>query len=310
MSWCLAAAFLACSFCATLEGLSETLTLQASADTSLWELDPTFNFGGESELVAGTLGPFGDQARSRLLWRFDIATALPANAIIESAQLQFTVVRTPTGAQSSTFALHRVLQLWNEGSNTGELPGGAPASDDGATWRTAGSSDWSIPGGALGTDFAAEASGSVAVVGNGTYTINFTESGLADLESIRANASASHGWVLISQSEDTPKTARRIAAKENSSGAPSLEITYTIPSPAEIPVLEQRFDREAEEVVITVSTELGTTYVLERVVSPAAQSWTPLTEVTGNASGTLEMRGSTAGLNAAFFRVTVTPPVP
>jgi hypothetical protein len=85
-------------------------------------LDPIFNFGGESELAAGILGPLGNQARSRILSCFDIDSQLPASAIIQPVQLQFTVVRTPFGAQLSAFALNRVLAALERGTHPVELP--------------------------------------------------------------------------------------------------------------------------------------------------------------------------------------------
>jgi hypothetical protein len=151
---------------------------------------------------------------------------------------------------------------------------------------------------------------SVFIVNNGSYVIPFSEIRLADVESMRGKARSNHGWILLSQSEDTPKTARRIAAKENLSDASLLEITYALPTPIEIPLLDHRFDHETKEVAITILTEPGTTYVLERTLDLVPPSWMPIVEATIDMESTFELRASTAGLNAAFFRITSIPPEP
>ncbi|MFT4639941.1 MAG: hypothetical protein ACI8T1_003266 [Verrucomicrobiales bacterium] len=68
------------------------------------------DFGKQTEVPAGILAGQGTSSRSRALYRFDIASVIPADAVITSAQLQVSVVRTPSAAASSTFAIHRVLK--------------------------------------------------------------------------------------------------------------------------------------------------------------------------------------------------------
>ena len=303
---------LACNLGIVSLAEAQTLTLQASADTALWERNPSFNFGAQSELVAGSLASSQNVAQSRILYQFNIDSRLDESATIQSAQVKFTVVKTPPGAASSTFAVHRVLKSWNEGASSGGRPGGSEAAAGEATWITSGSVNWSTPGGAFGEDldFASKVSGSVSVSDSRTYVINLNAVGLADLSSMRTNTADNHGWVLLSQSEGTPKTARRIASKENTSDRPTLDITYTLPAPFEVPLIDHRFDRDAEEVIMTISTEPGATYVLEQALGLVPPSWMPIGEATVALSGTLEMRGSSADLNAAFYRITRTALAP
>ena len=150
---------------------AETASLSPLADTCLWEFDPDYNFGAQTEIPAGTLGSLGDGARSRALFKFDIASKIPANAVITSAQLQVTVVRSPSGRNSSTFAMHRVLREWNEGMKSGDLPGGRAATAGESTWnaRLEGESAWGEPGGEFGVDFDPNVSATAAVSGNRDY---------------------------------------------------------------------------------------------------------------------------------------------
>lgn len=292
---------------ATLASLAQaqTVSVEAAADTALWELDPDFNFGAQTELVAGSLGSFGDTARSRILLRFDVANALPAGAVLESADLRVTVVRTPPGASSSTFALHRVLRSWNEGAQSGDLPGGATGLAGEATWNTL----WSEPGGELGEDFASEVSGTVRIDGNSAYVIDLNAQGLADVESMRSLPTMNHGWVLLTQSEETGKTARRFAAREGSTGVPSLTLNYEATVPFDVPLLESRLDVATKEVVIQVASQAGATYVLERALVEAPTAWSPVKEVISAETGPLEMRGETNDFDVVFYRITATSPL-
>lgn len=300
---------LACLSCLSQ---AETLTLQASADTSLWEADPDFNFGAQTEIVAGSLGSMVGQARSRILLQFDIASQLPPGAQIQSAQLRVTVVKTPPGGASSTFALHRVLLPWTEGASSGPLPGGSQASNGETTWKSRkhGTVEWSIPGGAIGVDFDSQVSGTATIVSNGTYNIELTARGIDDLDAMRNSPLENYGWVLRSQSESIGKTARRFAARENNSNAPSLNITYELSLPFDVPLLEQGFDHNEEEIVLRIASQSGAIYRLEHALVPYGSDWTPLSSTTSDSNGPLEMRASTLGLTTAFFRITGTLPEP
>src|SRR2546426_11165996 len=100
---------------------ADSVMLQPSADTSLFEDAPTNNLGGLDMLVTGTTA-IG--FRSRALIKFDIAGHLPANATVTNALLRLTVVRTPSsGGKDSIFRLYRVVQGWEEGDKAGTSVG-------------------------------------------------------------------------------------------------------------------------------------------------------------------------------------------
>ena len=180
----------------------KTIQLKASADTVLFEKDPDNNFGAVDSLaVGGTAG--GPLARSLL--KFEVAAALPSNAIITSAHLNFEIVKVPTsGGQPSDFRLHRMLQNWSEGTNAGG-PRGAAAVAGESTWnfRVHPTVRWSQPGGAAPVDYWPSASASVRVAEIGRYEFVSTPELTADVRAWRANPANNFGWIMLSQAERT-----------------------------------------------------------------------------------------------------------
>lgn len=219
---------------------ADTVLLAPSADTCLFELDPGFNFGGQRDVPAGTLGAQVGESRSRALYRFAIAETVAAGAAVVAARLRVEVVRSPEGKRNSTFALHRVLVDWGEGDKRGDNPGGAPAETGEANWLARAHPDrpWSVPGGAFGEDFATEPAAERGVVGDGEYVFEFNATGLADVREALRSPDKDYGWLLVSQAEGQPKTARRWATREHRTSPPVLEIEFlAAPLPA-LPALE------------------------------------------------------------------------
>ncbi|MDA0812055.1 MAG: DNRLRE domain-containing protein [Verrucomicrobia bacterium] len=221
--------------CAATMAQGGAVSLNPSADTCLFELDPSYNFGGQRDVPSGTLGGQVGETRSRALYRFDIVAALPAGAVITDARLKMDVVQSPSGQQNSTFGLYRVLVDWGEGDKRGDNPGGAAADAGESTWESRFHPDqsWKEPGGAFGSDFASAPSAERAILGDGAYVFEFNEVGLADLRSAFSAPESNFGWLLASQSEEKAKTARRWATREHRTTPPVLEIGFTLePTPA------------------------------------------------------------------------------
>ena len=261
---------------------AENVTLEPSADTCLFEFNPDFNFGAQSDLPSGTLGAMAGLAKSRMLIKFDVAGAIPANAVISSASLTLNVVVSPVGRANSVFELRRVKLDWNEGNKSGFEPGGARASAGEVTWNSRIHPDvgWEDPGGDFGEDFANESSGQAQVFGLGSYQFNLNAQGLADLELMASNPGGNFGWAVVTRSEETAKTARRWASGDHANAAirPKLEIEYSIPeAPPEPEILELQL--EAASVNIRFLAHPGVHYSLETTDELAGDSWTSVAEV-------------------------------
>jgi len=101
--------------------------LACVADTTLQEDFPDNNTGGANSFTAGGRNLGGP---TRALLQFDVAGAIPAGATINSGTLTLTVANT--NGPSSTFALHRVLASWGEGTGS-NFQGGSPGGENDAT---------------------------------------------------------------------------------------------------------------------------------------------------------------------------------
>jgi hypothetical protein len=270
---------LATAFLLTFVSLSdaETTGFPVTRDTSLFELDPTFNLGTQRDLPSGTLGEMGENRRSRILFQVDLT--LPDNAEISAARYRVNVTMAPPSdtRANSTFALHRVLTSWTEGEQRGDLPGGRRASDGESTWAANAHPNglWTAEGGEIGTDYAAEPSATASVRGTGEVVFHFDSLGLEDLRSMLADPSSNHGWVLRTQDEDVSTTARRFAAREHRTTPPVLEIDHEggTHNKAEAFVASLERDTDTGEWIISAPATPGKIYTLQCTNSLQSNDW-------------------------------------
>src|SRR5262249_7806523 len=147
------------------------------------------------------------------------------------ASLQLIVTKAPALAANSTFDLRRLLKPWDELT---------------ATWDSAATGvSWEQPGAIGSSDSASGASSSVFVSSPGTYVFSSTPQMVADVQAAVDGSSHSYGWLLMSESEGTLKTARQFGTHDDTitpENAPVLAVTYTVvtpPPPPTPPVLTQ-----------------------------------------------------------------------
>jgi hypothetical protein len=263
---------------ATMAGFDSgaaTMVLTPVADTSLFEGAADNNMGGHESLAAG--GNAGGVS-FRALLKFDVAGSLPPGAIIQSASLQLSILKSPGAASPSTFAVHRVLRQWGEGDKGSGLTGiGAIASDGEATWnsRLHPGTMWDASGGQAGTDFtsAASAATSEQVQGFGTADFVSTPVLIADVRQWLVDPDSNFGWLLKSDSEDSPFTARRFGSSEAASGQPTLTIeAILLPRIGPTLVADGQFSLQFDG-------EAGKGYVVERRTQLDSGEWTVLTNV-------------------------------
>jgi hypothetical protein len=205
-----------------------TLTLTPVADTTLQSAYAGNNFGADSSFQAGTRRYDGV---TRGLLRFDIARAVPVGATINSVSLTLTVTRTPDGGAGSVFDLHRVLEGWGEGNNSGR--GGMTADFGEANWdyRFAPGTRWDSPGGT----FLTTASASRLIGGDGSYTFSSTSALVSDVQVWLNDTTRNFGWELMSESENVHTTIRRFGSRDAGAAAPLLSISYTpVPEPGTV----------------------------------------------------------------------------
>ena len=205
-------------------GLAQA-TLTPSKDNTLYE-----NSGGNTSNGAGEWIFAGKTKNGGLIRRavmaFDIVSAVPAGATIESATLKLHMSKSRAGPE--TVKLHRLLGDWGEGASDASANegGGTRSASGDATWkhRFFSSDDWQT----LGGDFSAEASASASVAGVGDYVWSSTSQMVDDVQSWLDDPSTNAGWILIGN-ESSNETTKRFYSRENSdtSKRPLLAITFT-----------------------------------------------------------------------------------
>lgn len=220
---------------------ADSVTLEATADTTLIEVAPDNNLGGADFFNAGTAGING--RRNRALIFFDLNGVIPSGATITDVSLTLEVVRQPSfDLENSPFSLRRVFQSWAEGAQVPEAgPGlGAPAAAGEATWldRFATTVSWSQPGGLAGVDFSATQSGLAPSAGQGEQVVfQSTPELISDVNLWLNQPGTNFGWMLVTEAEDILKTARSFASRESDFG-PMLTIQFTpIPEPATLTLI-------------------------------------------------------------------------
>jgi hypothetical protein len=216
----------------SLEGraLLASVTLTPVADATLYQ-DTAGRLanGAGDRMIVGRPGAGTDLRRGIL--RFDVSSAIPANAQIDSVTLQLTQLNSSSSAQD--LQLRRVLQPWTEGTlNAGEdfeaglaenplLPTGS------VTWRFTSyrTTSWLRQGGL----FEDNPSDEQTIRQPGAYTFSSVQMA-NDVRAWRSSPGSQYGWVILPSDEtastDTPWFATREAADVESH--PQLTIEYSV----------------------------------------------------------------------------------
>ena len=214
---------------------ADTLALLPDHDTTIYE-DPagSLSNGAGHYLFAGlTLM----NVRRHALLRFDLASALPPGALIQSAALTLTMSRG--GSSPTPVSLHRALANWGEAGSiaAGEEGMGAAIQPGDAGWihSVYPTSRWATPGG----DFDPIDSSATNVGNLGPFTWPSTPLLVSNLTDMLNHPEANFGFMLIGSELDVPPTAKRFNSRENPDPAtrPTLTIIYTVPAPAGTPLL-------------------------------------------------------------------------
>lgn len=176
-------------------GAPVTCTLTAVADSYVDALLATTNFGTGLSLNVNPSAVSTD----RTLVRFDLATcspAIPADAIVQSAQLRLTVASLVLA--SRTIDLRRVTSAWTEA---------------GVTWNTQ-------------PTVAGTVSASVGVTAGQTAGTIISWTATSDVQAFVTGAASNLGFRLGDSSEGGLGVILSFSSREAASGRPQLVITY------------------------------------------------------------------------------------
>ena len=215
----------------TVPALAEQVDIVSVADNTLIErADGSLSNGSGNHGFAGQTLQNPGEAIRRMLVRFDVASSVPAGAIIDSATLELHV--SLTRGPDHTQTLFRTLEDWGEAASFGFRGEGigAAAQPDDATWLHAffPGTLWSTPGGA----FSTTPSASTMIMGNGTYA--FTSAQLvADVQSMLDDPANDFGWGVLGDELASNPIVRRYDTRENPTASfrPTLRVEYSMPAP-------------------------------------------------------------------------------
>jgi hypothetical protein len=232
-------------------GWSESVTLVASKDNSIFQNDSNFSNGGGAGIFSGNSGGMQGSTIRRGLLEFNIAAGVPAGAVITDVNLTLHLGQASGPSGNQTIELHRLTADWGEGtagspprgiSGTGT---GSPASPEDATWSNrffGQDATWSAPGGDGDYVPAISASTVVGTTPNGPYIWQSTPTLVSDVQGWLDGPSSNYGWLLKNENESQTQTVKAFYSRDateinNVDGDPlpegwnpSLDITYTISS--------------------------------------------------------------------------------
>lgn len=201
---------------------AQTVVLTPSKDNTLYE-------SGNGELSNGAgphlfIGTTQSRTRRRAVVAFDVAAQVPPGSRITRVSLTMTVSQTISGAEPAT--LHRVTADWGQGtSNAGAIRdgGGAPSTNNDATWRHTFFPDrrWTNAGGDF--DAAADATASVA----GASGVWESAAMIGRVQQWLDQPASNFGWIVIGN-ESRSASAKRFDSREvvNATSRPSLRIEF------------------------------------------------------------------------------------
>lgn len=194
---------------AAMPVLAEMVVIPADRDATLIE-------DAEGDVANGSGPSFfsghTNQAKfgiRRGIVRFDVASALPADALIDSASLR--LYQSSGNAEPGTVSLHRVLSDWGEGASIATGGKGVSAEHGDATWlHTYFDYDYWVQQGGHSVPYA---SASLTVGGKEFYTWESTVHLVNNVRLWMHAPQQNYGW-LVSGDEDTPGSVKSFYSRE------------------------------------------------------------------------------------------------
>ncbi|HET9233640.1 MAG TPA: DNRLRE domain-containing protein, partial [Candidatus Eisenbacteria bacterium] len=211
-------------------GTPITVTVGSMKDNTLYEsATGALSNGAGQRFVAGRNQ---NGLKRRGLIAFDVASVLPAGAVIQSVGLTLRLASGGGSTGTQNIGLHRTLANWGEGTSvaTGDELSGANATTNDATWLHTffPSQFWASAGG----DWFATASAVVSVSSETFYTWS-TAGMVSDVQGWLNSPSSNFGWTVLGKESGGGNAQKPFHTKEATDPAfrPALSITYVYTPP-------------------------------------------------------------------------------
>jgi hypothetical protein len=210
----------------SLPAVATTVTIEAGRDVTLVQTpDGSLANGSGPAIFVGRTAQDRNSIRRALLY-FDVASALPENAIIDEVWL--TLYLAPSNPGPQEIRIHRVQSDWGEGASSSSGGGGKPSQPGDSTWiHTFYDHEfWGVPGGR----FIGRASASKSADDTGFYTWRSTNHLVQDVRFWNHAPHRNFGWILIGD-ETISQNAKAFASREEAmiDLRPRLTVTYRLP---------------------------------------------------------------------------------
>ena len=275
---------------ASAQSFSQTLTVAADKDNTIYSAYPGNSNGSGAFLFAGQNGASNANSVQRALLHFNLSS-IPAGSTITAATLTITVGKS--GPVATGINLNKLTTDWGAGTSDagGVEASGAAATTNDATWvnNFFGSSTWTTAGG----DFSGTASGH-ALIGSSITSntvINISSPGiLADIQSFVNNPATNFGWIISSDNEAQENSVKRIISTNsaNASLRPTLSVTYTAGA---VPVTLKSFSASLKNkdalLHWTTATEINNNY-FDIEHSMDGNTFSSVGRVNGNGTSVVE----------------------
>jgi hypothetical protein len=155
----------------------------------------------------------------------------------------------------------------------------------------------------MGVDYSGVVSATEQVTGLGVYEIELRLAGLGDLQDWLQDPGVNFGWVMVSEAEELPKTARRFATRESGAGAPKLLVDYAV---EEVGLRVEGVRLEVGEFRCEFLGEAGLGYVWERGVDVGSGVWEEVERVpVQSVAGWVQFTNAMSAVGSHFYRVRV-----
>lgn len=205
---------------------TSTVSIPPAKDNTLFEQKAGITSSGAGlHLYAGKSGFMGGQAVKRPVMMFDIASAVPAGAVITEVTLTLNLVQAG-GILDHNFSLHTLLTDWGEGTSVAGGGQGAAATPDDATWLHTyfPNSFWATAGGDYDPSVVASL---LVLLKPDFYTWGSTPGMVADVQSWLDSPGTNYGWIMIGNEVEIFST-RKFSSREEEikSLRPVLTIEY------------------------------------------------------------------------------------
>ncbi|MDA1106152.1 MAG: DNRLRE domain-containing protein [Planctomycetota bacterium] len=210
---------------------ADTITLSSVKDATMIQ-DPTgeWALGAAYNFYAGRVGENAGGTFRRGLIQCD-CSSIPAGSVITIVQLKLNMSNTQPG--TFTVGIHKSTMDWGEGTSFAFGGGGAPATENDATWNYRFYPDvpWPTPGGS----FVATASATKSIGAVGWYTFGSTYQLVSDVQDWVDHPETNMGWT-VKGNETTLQSVKRFDAREAGATQPQLIVTFTPPpsNPADV----------------------------------------------------------------------------